>query len=172
MFPLSLTKPLHPLKLMRHACNVKFRQSTTVMENWKNNVAIFAATVKYIFIVFMETKLKAVDAFLCFNLSECACVCVYRGCGGAAPSRCSSCSGPLRSVSPGMAGGRSSRHTGGHCSCGTAQWRPYRTGRPTCQRGNVGSVSLVLSGGWGTAHTRNHSGEFLTGQPASDSWSV
>lgn len=37
-----------------------------------------------------------------------------------------------------MAGGRCVQHTGGHCSCGTAQWRPYRTGRPTYREGRGG----------------------------------
>lgn len=41
-----------------------------------------------------------------------------------------------------MAGGRCVQHTDGHCSCGTAQWPPYRTGHPTCSGGNVRSVTL------------------------------
>lgn len=58
--------------------------------------------------------------------------------GGGAPSRCSSCSGPRRSASPGRAAGRSSRRTDGRCSCGTARWRPCRTGHLTCGRATTG----------------------------------
>lgn len=70
------------------------------------------------------------------------CVCVYRGCGGVVPSRCSSCSGPPRFVSPGTAGGRFFQHKDGHCNCGTAQWPPYRTDRPTWEGGNIRPVSV------------------------------
>ena len=58
----------------------------------------------------------------------------HLGRGGSSPSRCSSCSVPRRSGSPGRAGAWSAQHTGGHCSCGSARWPLCRTPRPDWHR--------------------------------------
>lgn len=63
--------------------------------------------------------------------------------GGSSPSRCSSCSGPRRSGSPGRGDAWSARHTGGHCSCDSVQWPPYKTPHQDCERGRREGRSKV-----------------------------
>ena len=54
--------------------------------------------------------------------------------GDSSPSRCSSCSGPRRSGNPGRGDAWSVQRTGGHCSCGSVRWPPYRTPHQDCER--------------------------------------
>lgn len=81
--------------------------------------------------------------------------------GAAFPSRCNSCSGRLRSASPGRAGARCARHRGGRCNCGTAPWRPCSTaprgwGRePGC--GEPQSATLASPQGPGDEGSHFHS---------------
>lgn len=52
----------------------------------------------------------------------------YLGRGASSPSRCSSCSEPPQSASPGRGDARSALRTASSCSSGSAQWLPCRTG--------------------------------------------
>lgn len=54
--------------------------------------------------------------------------------GVAFPSRCNSCSGLLRSVSPRKAGAHCAQHRGGHCNCGTAPWHLCSTAPQGCRK--------------------------------------
>ena len=57
----------------------------------------------------------------------------HLGLDASSPSRCSSCSGPPRSASPGMGGARCALRTGGSCNSGSVQWLPCRTGPQACR---------------------------------------
>lgn len=61
------------------------------------------------------------------------------------PSRCNSYSELRPSESPGRAFGRCAQHISGRCSCGSAQWPPYRTDHRACGR-HIWWGMLVL--GW------------------------
>lgn len=73
----------------------------------------------------------------------------YQARGGSSPSRCSSCSGPLRSASRGKAGAGCARHTGARCSCDSARWPPGRSPRQGCGGGRAagGRLSARASAG-------------------------
>lgn len=63
--------------------------------------------------------------------------------GGSSPSRCSSCSGPRRSGSPGRGVSWSALHTDGRCSCDSAQWPPYRTPHRDWEPTNTVSIRFI-----------------------------
>ena len=64
----------------------------------------------------------------------------HLGPDASSPSRCSSCSGPPRSASPGMGDARCALHTGGSCNSGSVQWLPCRTGPQACRETERGGA--------------------------------
>lgn len=66
------------------------------------------------------------------NMLPCQAGVAHLGRGASSPSRCSSCSGPPRSASPGRGGARCALRRAASCSCGSARWLPCRTGPRAC----------------------------------------
>lgn len=57
----------------------------------------------------------------------------HLGLGASSPSRCSSCSGPPQSASPGRVIAHYALRTALSCNSGSARWLPCRTGPQACQ---------------------------------------
>ena len=89
----------------------------------------------------------------------------HLGLDASSPSRCSSCSGPPRSASPGTAGARCALRTGGSCNSGSVQWLPCRTGPRACretERGGMrpGKTRTHPEGNW--SHPPTCQGRFCS----------